>query len=241
MRKRIRIALLNPNSNSATTDLMLEIAKRAAPPGVLIEGVTMRYGPPFIADETALAEAAKLIVQAGIEAESDGADAIVVAGFGDPGLIDLRKAVNIPVTGIAEAGMLKAAQGGRNFSIITTTPDLKQSIEHTAILYGHSNRLQAVHLTVGDTNKVMNDKCLMSKALLKIANLSAENDGVEAILIGGGPLASSAEYIASESPLPIVEPVREGVLLAISRVFANTERVQGSDAITGSVKGLGAS
>ncbi|WP_169798718.1 aspartate/glutamate racemase family protein [Falsihalocynthiibacter arcticus] len=200
---------------------MLEIAKRAAPPEVWIEAQTMEYGPSFIANETALAEAAKLVVQAGIAADREGVDGILVAGFGDPGLTELRKAVNIPVTGIAEAGMAKAAEGGRKFSIITTTPDLKQSIERTAFRYGYTNRLVAVHITIGDTNTVMGNKNMMSKALLQIAHQSAQNDGVDAILIGGGPLASSADQIASESSLPIIEPVLEGILLSISRVLGS--------------------
>jgi allantoin racemase len=78
----------------------------------------------------------------------------------------------------------------------------------------------AVHITVGEIDAVMGDKNLMSKALLQIARLSAENDSVDTILIGGGPLASSADHIANESPLPIIEPVHEGILLSISRVLA---------------------
>lgn len=219
MKKPIRLALLNPNTNLAATELMLKIAQGVAPDNVTIEPITMQHGPSFIADEEALNNASKLIIQAGIIAEKNGVDAILVAGFGDPGLVELRDLVDIPVTGIAEAGMACAAEGGRNFSVITTTPSLKKSIEGTARRYGYTNLLKAVHITSGDTETVMGDKTLMAEALLQIARRSAENDNVQVILIGGGPLASSANKISKESPVQIIEPVCEGTKLSISRAL----------------------
>lgn len=217
MPAQCRLALLNPNSNEETTKLICKIARNEVPSDVELVSATMADGPQFIADEDALKVSASKIIRAGLQAEKEGASSIVIAGFGDPGLFELRELSGIPVTGIAEAGMAIAAQGGRPFSIITTTPELLVSIEKSARRYGHINALRGVHVTSEDAELLMSNSQRMSEALLALAMETIERDGAEALLICGGPLAPAAALISEVCPVPIIEPVLEGVRLGLLR------------------------
>lgn len=210
-----RIGLLNPNTNTATTALMTKIAQDLCPEGVIVQGHTMMLGPSVITNEEALDAAAKQVVTVGLGLATVGVDALIVAAFGDPGLMELRDRIDIPVAGIAEAGMAEAARDGRKFSIITTTPDLEGSIRRKVALYGHDDHLASLRISGGNAFEVMSDPDRMSAALIAIARDCAA-DGAEALLLGGGPLARAASAVADAIPLPIVEPVSAGLRHALS-------------------------
>ncbi|WP_417272562.1 aspartate/glutamate racemase family protein [Celeribacter halophilus] len=216
-----RIALLNPNTNTATTTLMTGIAQALCPPKVEVQGHTMMLGPSIITNEAALDAAAKQVVTVGVGLASAGADALIVSAFGDPGLMELRDRVDIPVVGIAEAGMAEASEGGRRFSIITTTPDLDASIRSKVALYGHDDHLASLRISEGDAFAVMSDEARMSAALISIAQ-QCETDGAEALLLGGGPLARAAKAVDNAIPLPIIEPVSAGLRQALVALGLST-------------------
>lgn len=209
-----RIALLNPNTSTATTEAMLAIARNAAGALLSVEGRTARSGAPLITTEAMLASAAAVVAKIGPEIAAEGFGAIVIGGFGDPGLEALRSLVGIPVTGIGESSMAEAAAGGRRFSIVTTTPDLAGSIRAAAARYGHADRLVSVRITDGDTISVMSDAKRLESALLATCAQAIE-DGAQSIVIGGGPLAAAAVAIAANVPVHVIEPVGAGVRQAI--------------------------
>ena len=210
MKPLARIALLNPNTNAATTEAMLAIARNAAGALVSVEGRTAPWGVQLITTETLLASAAAVVAKIGPDIAAEGFDAIVIGGFGDPGLEALRSLVSIPVAGIAESGMADAAAGGRRFSVVTTTPDLADSIRASAARYGHADQLVSVRITDGDTISVMSDARRLERALVATCARAIE-DGAQSIVIGGGPLAAAAVAIATNVPVPVIEPVCAGV------------------------------
>ena len=212
----LRLAVLNPNTNAATTAHMVGIVRALVPFGVSVEGHSMSLGPGIVTDETALAAAARQIETVGRTLASDGVAGLLIAGFGDPGLQVLRKTLAIPVTGIAEAGMAEAAARGR-FSIITTTPDLQGAILSLVKAYGHEQALASLRITPGIAEKVMADPEELQRALVSIARDCAD-DGAASVLIGGGPLARAARAVSDAIDLPVIEPVAAGARLSLCRL-----------------------
>jgi Asp/Glu/hydantoin racemase len=215
------LCLLNPNTNSATTVMMTAIANETAGGKAHFVGQTMPSGPPIIVDEKSLQAAGPQIVKAGIEAAAAGYAGILIAGFGDPGLDELRQRVPIPVVGIAEASMAAACIGGRRFSVVTTTPDLKEAISGTATRYGCSQHLATVRITPGEAEETMRNPDLLAKALLTLCRDAISTDGAQAIIIGGGPLAVAARQIAPALSVPLIEPVNAGARYIVGRVLEN--------------------
>lgn len=212
-----RIALVNPNVDSAATRAMLLIASSVVQPGFVVVGRTARFGMPLITNEEALAIAGLAVAAMGPSLDADGFAGVIVSAFGDPGLSELRQSLAIPVTGIAEAGMREAAEDGRRFSIVTTTPDLASPIRQLAETYGCHGSLASIRITPGEPFALMADAERLESALLAACDRAIDHDRAEAILIGGGPLAMAARAIAHRVRVPIVEAVSAAVRLACER------------------------
>ncbi len=114
----MRILLINPNTSQSLTDLLANAARRAAAPDTVLDTVTASRGVPYIStrSEALLAGVELLEILA---ARGKDYDAAIVAAFGDPGLGAARELFDIPVVGLAEAGMLTACMLGKRFAIVT--------------------------------------------------------------------------------------------------------------------------
>lgn len=219
-----RIALINPNTSTATTAQMLAIARQSLPPQASLSGLTAPHGPALISSPQALEQAAQMILDYGREVAEQGFDSLIIAGFGDPGLQALRGAIALPVTGLAEAGIGEAACAGRRFSIVTVTPELDASLLESAQRYGHGHALASIRYTDGELDQVMADPLRLELALTRACQLAMDHDGAQAIVIGGGPLASAARAIARRLPIPIIDPVGAAVRLACARADRRLDR-----------------
>jgi Asp/Glu/hydantoin racemase len=212
------IALVNPNTSTATTATMVRIAQDAAGPEVKVEGFTAAFGASLITGPEALARAKEAVVA--LAPQVSRARAVIVAAFGDPGLRALRARLLMPVTGLAEAGMREAAQGGRPFAVVTTTPDLVDDIAETAALHGHA-AFMGTWTTPGDPVTLTANADALRHALAE-ACTRAVRAGAEAIVIGGGPLAEAARSLASAVPVALIEPLPAAVRLSLARLQEGT-------------------
>jgi Asp/Glu/hydantoin racemase len=61
-------------------------------------------------------------VRNAIRAEREGYGAVVIGHFQEPGLIECRAALDVPVVGLGEASMLYACMLGRTFGLVTINP-----------------------------------------------------------------------------------------------------------------------
>jgi Asp/Glu/hydantoin racemase len=205
-----RIVLVNPNTSADATSLMLAIARKHLTAGHSIEGLTAPVGTPLIVDADQLnVAAAAVATMAPILAPR--ADGVIVSAFGDPGADVLGVLLTVPVAGIAECAMREAAAGGRRFSIVTTTPRLVSAIRSCAERLGLHGQLAGICTTDGPMEALMADHAMLVAALDRAARVAVDRDGVEAVIIGGGPLAAAAECLGKRSSVPIVEPVPAAV------------------------------
>lgn len=200
-----RLALINPNTNAATTAAMVEIAQAAAA-GVTVEGITAPFGAPLITTPEALETGAAAVEAVCATLPPERYHGVIVAAFGDPGLDAARRLLAIPVTGLAEASLLAASAHGR-FSVVTTTPALVDSIEGLAERYGCAGALASVRLTPGDPAVTMRDPARLVDALETGCREAIEKDGALAVVIGGGPLAAAAQALRVRLSVPVVEPI----------------------------------
>jgi allantoin racemase len=206
MNKTRHIVLINPNTSTATTAMMTDIARQALPDHVSIAGVTARTGVPMILDEMQLAAAAAGVIEMGLAA-SPVAHGIIVSAFGDPGVEQLRRLLDIPVIGICEASMIEAAAGGRRFGIATVTPQLVPSFSGKAEALGLGHLFAGTRLTDGDLRMVMSDAAELRDRLAIAVEQLFKHDGAEAVIIGGGPLGQAAIQLQQCFAAPVIAPI----------------------------------
>ncbi|MBO6755547.1 MAG: hydrogenase expression protein HupH [Roseibium sp.] len=198
------VLLINPNGSTATTRAMARIARQACP-SLRLKAVSTPGGPDVITTPDLLDAASRAVAGCNVPHATAG---VIVAAFGDPGRKRLAERLDCPVLGIAEAGIAEAARGGRAFSIATTTPDLIERIREAAHAYGHGDQLISVQVTKGPPLAVMSNPDRLQREM-RVAIKACAEDGAEAVVIGGGPLATVARQLSPESPLPLIEPVPE--------------------------------
>jgi len=210
------LLLINPNSSHATSAMMQAIAQDAAQGKVAVAVATASRAPPMIVTEAALDAAAAEVVELG-ERHQTGCAGIIVGAFGDPGLETLRQRVGVPVTGICEASMLQAARGRRRFAVATTTPGLKDTILRRAGEAGVGELLTSVRCTEGDPVALAADAPAMLAALAAMVRLCVDEDGAEAVIIGGGPLGQAAEQLQGMFSAPVIAPIPCAVAACLAR------------------------
>ena len=216
--KLYRIALINPNTSTQATALMLASARQALPEGFSVEGRTAPKGQPLITHQAALDEAAHVVADYGAQVAAEGFEALIISGFGDPGLETLRQRVSVPVHGIAEAGIAEAAQGGRCYSIVTVTPDLYDSLLLATKTHGQQGRLASIRFTQASLDAAMSTPQALEAALFDACQDAMTLDGAQAIVIGGGPLAKAARDIADCLHIPVIDPVSAAIRLAVKTI-----------------------
>lgn len=214
----MRVAIINPNTSAAVTADMAAIAQSSARSDFEVIGVTVKYGAPLITNAAQLATAAAAVL--GLADRMREFDGVIISAFGDPGRALLECRLPIPVVGIAQAGMAEAsaASNGR-FSVVTTTPNLVQSITEIAGTYGYAEALTSVRITAGDPAALMADPAALEAAMAAAVAATITEDGARAVLIGGGPLGGVAASLAKVFDVPVIAPIPAAVALLRERLI----------------------
>ncbi len=215
------ILLINPNSSQATTRMMHDIAQAKAGAGVQIRSVTADRNPTMIVNESQLAGAAEQVIELGQAAGPD-CQGVIVSAYGDPGVEQLKAALQIPVIGICEASMIEASQGGRRFGVATVTPDLARAIAARADQIGLGVLYTGIRCSPGDPEALANDPDNLRNELAAASELCIA-DGAEAVIIGGGPLGEAAETLQGQFSVPIIAPITAAVRQIIAKIEAGAK------------------
>jgi len=216
------LLLINPNTTRSITDLVLKHAARFAAEDTTLRGVTAVFGPRVVASRAGYAIAG----HAGLDALANDKrphDAVVLACFGDPGLAALKEASPVPVVGMAEASILRAAAIGKRFSIVTGGARWKPMLEEFVASQGLGARLASVR-TVAPTGVEIARKPGAALAMLARSCAACVKDGADVVILGGAGLAGLAEKLGHKVDVPLLDSVACAV--ARAEVLAARQRKQ---------------
>jgi Asp/Glu/hydantoin racemase len=79
-----------------------------------------------------------------LEAERKGYDAFVIGHFQEPGLLQIRGAVDMPVVGLGEASLLAALSMGGRLGLVTIDPIFIDWHERQVVAHGFDQRVTGV-------------------------------------------------------------------------------------------------
>jgi Asp/Glu/hydantoin racemase len=205
-----RCLILNPNTSVSVTETVLS-ACRQAHPGLNWDGMTSRFGAPYIADEVAYAKASHAVIDA-YEAFYAGHDAVLVACFGDPGLLALRELAPVPVIGLAQASLLAAGRRGR-FAVVTGGHAWAPMLARFARAHQLDGGLVGIHTIDWTGARIAADPAGALGALTDAARRGID-DGAQCILLGGAALTGLAPSLQQRVGMPVLD----NVLLAAQAV-----------------------
>ena len=200
------ILLINPNTSTRSTEMMLTVARPLLPPGVTIRGVSASTGEAMILNETALAVGEQEVVRMGVT-DVEGIDAIVVAAFGNPGADKLRAMLPIPSSGSARPPFRTRRPGDGASASPPPRHSLCVPSKLALIVFGLAATFTGVRVPGGDPLAFAANPADQDEALAMAATQCIELDGAEAVVIGGGPLSDTAARLRQRFQNEIVEPV----------------------------------
>jgi allantoin racemase len=205
-----RCLVINPNTTAAVTDKVLA-ACRQAQPSLRWDGATARFGAAYIADEASYATAGHAALDA-LDAFHDGHDAVLLACFGDPGLLALRERTRVPVLGLAQSSFEAAAQRGR-FAVVTGGHAWAPMLDRFARAHRLDAKLVGIHTIDWTGAQIAADPAGALDALVAAARHGIDAHA-DAILLGGAGLTGLAPSLQPRLAVPVLD----NVLLAAQAV-----------------------
>ena len=219
----MRLLLVNPNMTEAMTQDMASVARRVAGKTAEIVPLTAPRGFPYIASR-AEAQVGGGIALEMIAENLAGADAVIMAAFGDPGLRGARELFDIPVVGMAEAAMMSACMLGERFAIVTFSPVMRRWYLDCVADSGLMARCTGVRTPLGHPLQIDGVRERLKDDLAHLARQAIETDGADVVILGGAPLAGLAPDIAAQVPGIVLDPIAAATAqaIALARITTRT-------------------
>ncbi|MEL6167834.1 MAG: aspartate/glutamate racemase family protein [Pseudomonadota bacterium] len=208
------IFVINPNSSENVTAAIHRSVQPLGRWGPELRCETLDEGPPGI-ESQAQADAVIPALLARAQSHAEGAAAIVIACFGDPGLHALRDVMRCPVVGIQEAAVGMAMTLGHRFGILAI---LGRSVprHHRALgAMGVLSRFAAsrpLELSVAE----LADVATTRSRLREVGTRLRDEDGADVLILGCAGMADQRRALEDALGLPVVEPCQAGVAQAIA-------------------------
>lgn len=213
-----RVLVINPNTTEAVTSRVVG-ACREALPEVAWDGVTAAYGAPYIASEASYTIGAHAVLDA-CQAHLAGHDAVLIACFGDPGLMALREQLAVPVIGLAESSFRAVAAQG-DFAVVTGGRAWGPMLERFARAHRLDRGLRGV-FTVDLTGAQIAADPAGSLAALHGACVAGIAAGARSVLLGGAALTGLVPRLQPRVAVPVFDNVVLAAHAVRERLAAST-------------------
>lgn len=207
-----KLLTINPNTNALTTLRLQEVLQPRVPDDVELDFITADFGAHYIACEASHAVAAHAALQAWsihCLTQTTPLRGVLIGCFGDPGLFALREACACPVTGLAEASFILAAQRG-TFAIVTGGARWQPMLQRLAQSLGYGHLLRHIE-TVTPSGAALQADPEMAMRCLAEACAKAASSGVQSVILGGAGLAGYAQALRAQSPVPLIDSAEAGL------------------------------
>jgi allantoin racemase len=219
----MRIALLVPGTTTenvlAVTSAALS-AQASLRSSTVVECLPLRSGIEFTGSFYEDLVLEMYTADAGIPAEANGFDAVVIDSVTDAAMQALRARLSIPVIGSAQASYVAALMLGQRFSVVTTWAGWNHAHERSLASYGLRHKCASIQALYP------RDELAQARAwqpqeqpdVLADAVDRALADGADVIVLGSSTMRGAAELVATGPTaalgLPVIDPGAVALKLA---------------------------
>jgi allantoin racemase len=213
-----QLLIINPNTSTSVTDKLEKYAQAMCTGNQSVASITARFGASYIVDEASFAIASHATLDAWAYAASLPhlkPSSVLVACFGDPGLIALQESCPVPVTGLAQAAFLAASKYGR-YAVVTGGERWKPMLQRLAISLNQQDHLAGIHTVAPSGADLAADPAKAITLLIQACKDAQALYKADAVILGGAGLAGLAEHIRRELSIPIIDSVEAAIQAALS-------------------------
>jgi allantoin racemase len=157
------------------------------------------------------------IAEAGLRAEDEGYDAVIMDSVSDSGLQVLRSRLTIPVIGPGQVAFHLAGILGQKFSVVTMWDKwmhFYKKLFSEYQLWGIVASVRAVNIPPDVEQLFAGKEEEMYARLTDEATKAIEQDGADVIVLGSTTMHQAAGYMAEHLPCPVINPGPAAVKLA---------------------------
>lgn len=211
--------VINPNSLHEVTARIAQALASCVPSagGPVLRCVTLEAGPPGIVSQRDADRAAPLVADF-VAAQGDAAG-FVIACYSDPGLHAAREASRLPVLGIGQAALATAVALGERVGVIAVSSAGIARHWRAYRAQGLAPRIageRAIDLSVAESG----DRAVALRRLIETGRALRDQDGADVIVLGCAGMASLVDEVQAALGVPVIEPCRAAVTLALARIDA---------------------
>ena len=149
------------------------------------------------------------ITEAGLRAEDEGYDAVIMDTVSDSGLYALRSRLSIPVIGPGLVSYCVAAMLGKKFSIITMWDPWKRFYEKnldTYQLWSKCASIRSIDTPPDAANLLGGKEDEIFPRLVEVGRRCVEEDGADIILLGSTTMHQAAAHMSAHLPAFVINP-----------------------------------
>jgi allantoin racemase len=161
------------------------------------------------------------IAEAGLRAEEEGYDAVIMDTVSDSGMYALRSRLSIPVMGPGLVSYVIGILLGKRFSIVTMWDKWTHLYEKNLAIYGLAHKcasVRAVNIPPDVEALFTGKEQEMFEKLTAEGRKAIEEDGADVILLGSTTMHQAGDYMNAHLPAPVVNPGPVAIKLTESLV-----------------------
>lgn len=178
-------------------------------PGIDFQFRPVRFAPTGYVSQQDSVLADLGILEAGLEAQAQGFDAVCIDTMSDSGVTALRSVLDIPVIGPGRHTMLAALMLGERFSIVAMWDKWRHLYTKTLAELGLGSRcasIRAAGLTPDNQSLLAGKEDEVFPLLREAAMACVEQDGADVIILGSTTMHEAHGYLARHLPVPVINP-----------------------------------
>jgi allantoin racemase len=206
---RIKFIIPFPFDEEGVANRAAQIPRDLLGPETDVECVPVRNSATLVDSQYEALVFDMYIAEAGLRAEEEGYDAVVMDTVSDSGLSALRSRLSIPVMGPGLVSYAVAIMLGKRFSIVTMWDKWRHLYEKnldTYHLWEKCASIRAVNIPPDVEALFTGKEEEMFRTLTDEARKAIDDDGADVILLGSTTMHQAGDYMAEHLPAPVINP-----------------------------------
>jgi allantoin racemase len=206
---RIKFIIPFPFDEEGIANRAAQIPNDLLGPDTVVECVPVRNSGTLLDSSYEALIFDVYIAEAGLRAEEEGYDAVVMDTVSDSGLFALRSRLTIPVLGPGLVSYAVAMMLGKRFSIITMWDKWRHLYEKNLDTYHLRDKcasIRAVNIPPDVEALFAGKEEEMFEKLAEEGRRAIEEDGAGVILLGSTTMHQAGDYMAEHLPAPVINP-----------------------------------
>lgn len=178
-------------------------------PGIEFHYRSVRVGPKNYSSQHDMALADFSILDAGLDAEKEGFDAVCIDTMSDSGMSMLRSVLTIPVIAPGRHSMLMAQMLGDKFSILMMWDRWKMLYTKTLGELGMEHKcasMRSIGVTPDNKSLLAGKEDEVFPLLLDAAKKCVEEDGAQVLILGSTTMHEAHSWLSARIGVPVINP-----------------------------------